>query len=149
MIAIVTSWNDVCCFENELHGKRGDTTGSSPENEDSLRNYQTNDKSPEFSELISCYFLTSTFHCSILLTCSKAMVSSFVNLNMVSNRKKEQQNKSLSSHINELDADFMTGQGNHEAQTESRANMVDKGISLNNLNGSIQVISPQVDVHTI
>ena len=72
-----------------------------------------------------------------------------VNFNMVSTRKKKQQNKKLFCQLDESDADFMIGQSNHEDQAGSKTNVVDIGISSNNMNDPIQVNSPQVDMHTL
>ena len=43
----------------------------------------------------------------------------------------------------------MIAQSNHEAQAESRTNMVDRGISSNHMNGLIEVKSPQVHMYTL
>ena len=42
----------------------------------------------------------------------------------------------------------MIGQSNQKTRTESRANKADINISWNNMEGQIQVNSPQVDMHT-
>ena len=84
-----------------------------------------------------------------MLSRSKPLVSSHVVFNMISIRKKKQQKKKLFSQLDESEADLMVGQGNHEAQVENRANMADKGISSKSINRPIQVISPQMDMHTL
>ena len=43
----------------------------------------------------------------------------------------------------------MIGQNNNETQIESRANKADRGIFPKNTNGPIQMISLQVDMHTL
>ena len=43
----------------------------------------------------------------------------------------------------------MIGQSNHETQAESRADTVDRVISLNKLNKPIQVNSPRMDMHIL
>ena len=68
---------------------------------------------------------------------------------MVSTRRKEQQIKKLLSQLGESDADFMVGQSNHEARTDSRATAVDKNTYLNNTEGSNQVSCSQLDIHTL
>ena len=66
---------------------------------------------------------------------------------MVSTRKK-QQNKSLFSKLKERDTGFMVGQSNQDEQSESRGKIICRGTS-NNASNPTQIISPQVDVHTL
>ena len=68
---------------------------------------------------------------------------------MVFTRKKKQQNKRLFSQLGESDPDFMIGQSNYETRPASRTNIEDRGIPSNNINGPIQVNSPQLDMHTL
>ena len=51
--------------------------------------------------------------------------------------------------MRETDANFMTGQGSHDAQNESRANAVDGENFLNKTKNPIQINDPQVDMHTV
>ena len=68
---------------------------------------------------------------------------------MVSTRKKRQQNKRLFSQLGEKDTDFMIGQSNQDKQTDSRDNMLCRGTSSDNANNPAQINYPQVDVHTL
>ena len=68
---------------------------------------------------------------------------------MVSARKERQQNKRLFNQLNESDADFIIVQNNHEAQAGDGTNVVDIGISSNNMKVPIQVNGQQVDIHTL
>ena len=68
---------------------------------------------------------------------------------MVSTRKKKPQNKRLFSQLSESDADFMTGESNHEAQASNRFNAIDEGTSSNKITDLVQVNSPQVDMRTL
>ena len=68
---------------------------------------------------------------------------------MVCTRRKGQQNKRIFSQLDEYDTDFLIAQSNHEAEVKNRTNMVDRGFSSNNVNGLIQVNSPQMDIHTL
>ena len=77
------------------------------------------------------------------------MVISSVDSNMVSLQKKWQHNKRLLIQSSGVKTDFMTGQNNHEAQTENRTNAVGESISLNNRNKLTQVSGSQVDMHTL
>ena len=77
------------------------------------------------------------------------MANSAADFKMVSIRKKEQQNKTIPSQLDALDADFMTGQNNHEAQAISKTYMVDIGSSSNIMRGPTQGKSPQVDIRTL
>ena len=54
----------------------------------------------------------------------------------------------LLTQLDKIDADFMIGQINHEAQSGSRTYIGDIGIFANNMNGPIQVNSQHVDTHT-
>ena len=72
------------------------------------------------------------------------MVKSSVDFNMLSSRKKKQQNKRLLKHLSESDTIFVIGQSNHEAQIEGRANVAAKNTSLNNINDPTQVNGSEV-----
>ena len=76
-------------------------------------------------------------------------VNLIVKIEMVSTRKKEQQNKSPFSQLKERDTDFMIGQSSQDEQIESRDNIICRGTSSNNANNPTQNNSPQVLVHTL
>ena len=68
---------------------------------------------------------------------------------MVSTRKKKQQNKKLFSQLSEKDTDFMIGQSNQDEQIESRRYMLCRGTFPDNASNSAQINYPQVDMHTL
>ena len=77
------------------------------------------------------------------------MGNSIVDVEMVSTRKKKQQNKRLFSHSGERDTDFMSGQSNQVEQIESRDNMICRGTFSDKMSNATQVNYPQVDMHRI
>ena len=65
---------------------------------------------------------------------------------MVSTQNNRQPNKRLFCQLDQSVADFMIGLSNRKAQAQSRTDMVDPGISSDNMIGPIQVNSPQVNI---
>ena len=62
---------------------------------------------------------------------------------------RKQQNKRTFSQLSAADADFINRKGNHEAQTESRANVVDWDNSLNDRIDAAQVNGSKLDMHIL
>ena len=93
-------------------------------------------------------FLTESFTVYFVLTCSILLVNSHNNFEKVSTWKKRQQNKKIFRQLNGSCADLTIGQSNHETQTECRANIADRSISSNIVNGPIEINSPQVNRQT-
>ena len=68
---------------------------------------------------------------------------------MVFTRKKIQQNEKLRNQLSKSDPDFMKRQSNHIVQIRSRINMAETLLSLHNTIDPIQILYPQVDMHTL
>ena len=68
---------------------------------------------------------------------------------MFSTQKKKQHNKRPLSQLFESNADFVIGENNHEAQTDSRTNTVDGDIPLISTSNPTQVSGSQVDMDTL
>ena len=68
---------------------------------------------------------------------------------MVFTGKKKQQNRELFSQLDESDTDSTIGQNNRETQGGCTTNLVDIGNSSINMEGPIQVNSPQMDIHKL
>ena len=79
----------------------------------------------------------------------KPLVNLTVDFEMVSTKKKKQQNKRLVSQLGEEDTDFMIGQSNHDVQTESRNSMTYRCTSSDNTSSPTQINYPQVDMHKL
>ena len=88
--------------------------------------------------------------CSFVFILLLSLINSTLESNKVSTRKKtQQQNKKFLSQLSKCDADFMIRLSNHETQTESWTNVVDRNTFPNDTNDPAQVNSPQVDMHTL
>ena len=77
------------------------------------------------------------------------MVTSTVDFNIVSTRKKKQQSERLLSQLSGSDADFIIEQNNHEAQTENKSSANDGDVSLYKANSLNQISGAQVNMHTL
>ena len=77
------------------------------------------------------------------------MVNSTVDFNMVSTRKKKQQNRRFLRQLTESHPDIMIKQSNHDAQNERRASVGDGDTSFNGTNDPTQVNGSQVDTRTL
>ena len=95
----------------------------------------------------SILWLIITFYWFVLIY-PISLVSSIVDVERVSTRKK-QQNKRFFSQLSERDTDFMIGQSNQDEQTGSRDKIICRGTSSDNASNSTQINYPQVDVHTL
>ena len=74
---------------------------------------------------------------------------SSVDVEMVSARKKKQQNNKLFSQLSEGDTDFVIGQSNHDVQNENVDDVAHRGTSPDNANHLTQVNYPRVDMNTV
>ena len=84
-----------------------------------------------------------------MYTSSKPLVNSPVGFNVVSTRKKKQQNERLFSQLDESDANFMIGQNFYQAHVGSKTEVVDMGDSSNNMTDPVQINSPNFEEHTL
>ena len=93
--------------------------------------------------LFSILWLVFT-SCFFVLIYPTSLVSSIVDVKMVSTRKKTQQNKGLFSQLSESDNDSMIGQSNQIEQIESIDNMICRGTSSDIISNATHVNYPQV-----
>ena len=103
----------------------------------------------KLSKLVSYFFLTLIFHCTICIKLFNIIGQFTCKFNVVCTGKKKKQDKKPFSQFDGSNADFMIGRSNHEAQAGSRTNMTDRGISSNKMISPAQVNNPQVDMHTL
>ena len=79
----------------------------------------------------------------------KSLVNLAVDFKLVSTGKKKQQSKRFFRQLSERYTDFLIGQSNYDAQTESRDSVTFRGTSSDNRSNPTQVNYLQLDMYTL